>query len=57
MSKPDNRVDLPVHLTDQEWYALMRRAHDQDIALNQLVNQILTEEIDRIEKEQAHDQA
>ena len=57
MSKPDNRVDLPVHLTDQEWYALMRRAHDQDITLNQLVNQILTEEIDRIEKEQAHDQA
>ena len=53
MSKPDNRVDLPVHLTDQEWYSLMRRAHDQDITLNQLVNQILTEEIDRIEKEQS----
>jgi len=55
MSEIDNRADLPIHLTDREWYTLMKLAHDQDITLNQLVNQILTEEIDRIEKEQEHD--
>jgi predicted DNA-binding ribbon-helix-helix protein len=57
MTRPDNRVDVPIELTDQEWYTLMRRAHDRDITLNQLVQEILAEELKRQEQEQTHDQA
>ena len=49
----DNRVDVPIELTDEQWYSLMKMAHERDITLNQLVEQILTLEIERIEKEQA----
>jgi predicted DNA-binding ribbon-helix-helix protein len=47
----DNRVDVPIELTDDDWYTLMKMAHERDITLNQLVEQILTAEMDRIEKE------
>jgi predicted DNA-binding ribbon-helix-helix protein len=57
MTQPDNRVDVPIELTDEEWYTLMRMAHDRDITLNQLVEEILAAEINRIEKEQEHDPA
>ena len=57
MTTTDNRVNLPIELTDEEWYTLMRMAHDRDITLNQLVNQLLTEELERIEKERENDPA
>jgi predicted DNA-binding ribbon-helix-helix protein len=47
----DNRVDVPIELTDEQWYSLMKMAHERDITLNQLVEHILTAEMDRIEKE------
>ena len=53
MTETDNRVEIELELTDQEWYRLMKMAHDQDITLNQLVERVLTEEINRIEKEQS----
>jgi hypothetical protein len=49
----DNPVDFPltepatgrttveVELDDHEWYELMKMAHERDITLNQLVEQIL----------------
>ena len=46
----DNRVSIEVDLTDDEWYSLMKIAHEQDITLNQLVENILRE---FIEKEKA----
>jgi len=49
----DNRVDVPIELTDEDWFSLMKMAHERDITLNQLVEQILTAEMDRIEKEQS----
>ncbi len=49
----DNRVDVPIELTDEQWYSLMKIAHERDITLNQLVEEILTLEINRLEKEQA----
>jgi len=49
----DNRVDVPIELTDDDWYTLMKMAHERDITLNQLVEEILTLEINRIEKELA----
>ena len=53
----DNRVDVEIELTDAEWYTLMRMAHEQDITLNQLVERVLTAEINRIEKERENDPA
>jgi predicted DNA-binding ribbon-helix-helix protein len=47
----DSRVDVPIELTDEQWYSLMKIAHERDITLNQLVEEILTLEINRIEKE------
>ena len=57
MTETDNRVEIELELTDQEWYTLMKMAHDQDITLNQLVERVLTEEINRIEKERDNDPA
>ena len=53
MTDSDNRVDVEIELTDEEWYTLMKIAHEQDITLNQLVERVLTAEIDRLEKEQS----
>lgn len=44
----DNRVSIEVDLTDEEWYALMKLAHEQDITLNQMVELILKAEIERL---------
>lgn len=41
----DTRVTVPLELSDSEMLRLMTMAHDQDITLNQLVEQILTLEI------------
>ena len=57
MTETDNRVEIELELTDQEWYTLMKMAHDQDITLNQLVERVLTEEINRLEKERDNDPA
>ena len=43
----DNRVSIEVDLTDEEWYTLMKLAHEQDITLNQLVENILREYIEK----------
>jgi predicted HicB family RNase H-like nuclease len=53
----DTRVCVSLTLPDDLLFVLMKKAHDQDITLNQLVEQILTTEIHRIEQEQAHDRA
>ena len=55
MTETDNRVDVEIELTDEEWYTLMKIAHQQDITLNQLVERVLTAEIDRIQKEREND--
>ena len=49
----DNRADVPIELTDEQWYGLMKMAHERDITLNQLVEEILTLEIKRLEREQS----
>lgn len=41
ISKPV--TNITIDLSDEEWYALMKMAHERDITLNQLVNQILAE--------------
>ena len=38
----DSRVSVPIDLPDDEMLALMTLAHERDITLNQLVEQILT---------------
>ena len=53
MIETDNRVDIEIDLADEEWFTLMKIAHEQDITLNQLVERVLTAEIDRLEKEQS----
>ena len=37
----DRRATVEVELDDHEWYELMKLAHERDITLNQLVEQIL----------------
>lgn len=59
----DNRVDMEIVLGHDEWYQLMRLAHERDITLNQMVQQVLTaaleqqEQIDTLEQEHKHDPA
>ena len=46
-NKPyDTRVAVPIDLDDATLYQLMTMAHEQDITLNQLVNNILREMLD-----------
>lgn len=44
----DDRVNVEVDLTDEEWYSLMKMAHDRDITLNQLINDIMQEYLDKV---------
>lgn len=37
----DTRVDMPLRLDDDQLFELMKRAHEQDITLNQLIESIL----------------
>jgi hypothetical protein len=41
----DTRVSVPLELEDDQMFELMRMAHEQDITLNQLVENILREVI------------
>ena len=43
----DNRVSVPLELEEAEVFELMKLAHEQDITLNKLVEQILQQVIDR----------
>jgi len=43
----DTRVEVPLDLDRDTIYELMQQAHEQDITLNQLVERILTDVIDR----------
>jgi hypothetical protein len=43
----DRRATVEVELDDHEWYELMKLAHERDITLNQLVEQILREFIQK----------
>jgi len=43
--KYDTRVQVPLTLPDDVLFELMKRAHEQDITLNQLVEQVLWEAI------------
>ena len=38
----DTRVEVPIDLEDAELFKLMKLAHDQDITLNKLVENVLT---------------
>ena len=44
------RATVEVELEDHEWYELMKLAHERDITLNQLVEQILREFIQKPHK-------
>jgi hypothetical protein len=44
----DTRVEVPLTLEDEVLYKLMKVAHEQDITLNQLFENVLREEIDRV---------
>lgn len=43
----DTRISIPIDLEDDELFRLMKLAHEQDITLNQLIEQILQRVIDK----------
>lgn len=47
----DTRVEVPLTLDDVQLFQLMKLAHERDITLNELVEQVLREQIKRIENE------
>lgn len=51
--KKDNRVEVKVYLDDDVLWALFQEAHYRDMTLNDLVNEILKEHIDRLESKRA----
>jgi 5-carboxymethyl-2-hydroxymuconate isomerase len=52
----DTRVQVELDLDDDLLLQLMTQAHKQDITLNKMVEQILTEMIDRTQKSQTESQ-
>lgn len=44
----DNREEVELNLPDDELFKLMIMAHEYDITLNQLVEKILREHIDKL---------
>jgi hypothetical protein len=47
----DGRESVPIDLPKEELFQLMLRAHEKDVTLNQLVESILRELIEREENE------
>jgi len=43
----DTRVSIPLELEDDLLFELMKQAHERDITLNQMVEQVLREVIDK----------
>ena len=43
----DTRVSVPLELEDDLLFELMKKAHEEDITLNQMVEQVLREVIDK----------
>lgn len=43
----DTRVSVPLELEDELLFELMKKAHERDITLNQMVEQVLREVIDK----------
>jgi predicted DNA-binding ribbon-helix-helix protein len=37
----NDKTSIPLTLTNEEWYTLMTMAHERDITLNQMVEDIL----------------
>lgn len=48
--KYDARIQVPVDLTDEEMLMLFKMAHEQDITLNTLVENLLKKYLDIVEK-------
>ena len=48
----DTRITVPLEMSDDEMLRLMTMAHEQDITLNQLVEQILTQAIEQCRSDQ-----
>lgn len=51
IEKVDERVSIPVELSDEEFLQIAKMAHERDITFNKMVEFILQQEIDRIEAE------
>lgn len=47
----DNREDIEVDLTDDEFCRIAKMAHERDITFNRMVEIILLQEIERIRAE------
>jgi hypothetical protein len=47
----ENMETIEVGLTDEEFLYLAKRAHEQDITLNQLVNNILLQHLEDLKLE------
>jgi hypothetical protein len=43
----DTRIQVPLDLSDEMLYNMMKLAHEQDVTLNQLVEQVLREAIEK----------
>ena len=47
----DDRVTMPIDISDEDFVSIARMAHDRDITFNQMVEHILREQIDRVRRE------
>ena len=45
----DNRVQVPIDLPDEMMFEMMKMAHERDITLNQMVEELLKQVIEKIE--------
>jgi hypothetical protein len=47
----DTRVSVPLDLPDDVLFELMKQAHEQDITLNQLMEQVIVDAINRVKQD------
>lgn len=53
----DNRENVEIDITDEEFLSIAKMAHERDITFNQMVEIILQAEIDRIKSTESVDSA
>lgn len=48
----DGREEIEIDITDDEFLRIAKMAHERDITFNKMVELILTEEIERLKKQE-----
>ncbi|MCK9428890.1 MAG: hypothetical protein M0R17_02620 [Candidatus Omnitrophica bacterium] len=51
LCEDENKKSIEIELSDEDFIFLATKAHEEDITLNQMVNNILSEQLDKLKED------